>query len=143
MKPLAAVDLMAERSFKGCLTHDLEARNIFVVGEESLDSADLRQEKRICVLVDMIDGTDLLQRGFSNWCSAVVIFDPSGTPPKILASFVAIKGEAMYFANQHGAFKWPFWRRVTRARCSCLFRERKRPLKRQVFACMPRKAVGC
>ncbi len=129
LKPLTAVDLMAEKSFEGSLIHAFGSDNILVVGEESLDGADLRGERRICVLVDMIDGTDLLQRGFSNWCSAVVIFDPQPDPPRILASFVANKGEALYFANEHGAYKWPLRRRVTRGATRLLIPRTNRTLR--------------
>ncbi len=114
MKPLATVDFMAERSFEGSIIHAFGEENVFVVGEESLDEVDLTNEKRICVLIDIIDGTDLLQRGLSNWCSAIVIFTPQPSPPKILASFVAVKGEALYFANEYGASRWPLRYKPTR-----------------------------
>jgi fructose-1,6-bisphosphatase/inositol monophosphatase family enzyme len=113
MKPLAAVDFMAEKSFESSINHTFGTDSVLVIGEESLDSADLESENRICILVDMIDGTDLLQRGFANWCSAVIVFAPQPKPPRILASFVAVKGEALYFANEHGAYRWPLRRRVT------------------------------
>jgi fructose-1,6-bisphosphatase/inositol monophosphatase family enzyme len=84
---------------------------VLVLGEESLykEGSDLRNESRTCVLIDMIDGTDLLQRGFSNWCSAVVVFEPA--KKQIKAAFVALSSRApyLYFATQEkaGAFKKP------------------------------------
>jgi fructose-1,6-bisphosphatase/inositol monophosphatase family enzyme len=88
-KQLAAVDLMAEQTFISAVTAKFGSHSVNVVGEESLRaSVDLRQETRTSVLVDMIDGTDLLQRNFSNWCSAIVVFDPK--KKQILGTFVAI-----------------------------------------------------
>jgi len=109
MKPLASIDLVAERAFEASLLHDFP-NHVRVIGEESLDESVLRGEKKLCVLVDMIDGTDLLERGFSNWCSAVVIFDPAKDPPKILGAFVGIRNEYLYFANDKGAFRTPLRR---------------------------------
>lgn len=88
-KQLTVVDLMAERAFIKAVTTKFGSASVHVVGEESLRStADLTNETRTSVLVDMIDGTDLLQRNFSNWCSAIVIFDPK--KKQILGTFVAI-----------------------------------------------------
>lgn len=73
-----------------------------VFGEESIDETiDLTGNVNIHMLVDMIDGTDLLERGFSNWCSAAVVFDPRGVT--ILASYVLMRQEletCMYYATR-------------------------------------------
>lgn len=109
-KPLARVDLEAEQAFINPFTADFGSDRIYIVGEESLtDSICFADEKRICLLVDMIDGTDLLERHFGNWCSAIVVFDPQAV--EILASFVAVPASSgaqdgsMYYATREGAFK--------------------------------------
>jgi fructose-1,6-bisphosphatase/inositol monophosphatase family enzyme len=87
-KHLVEVDLAAERDFQADISAEF-GDEFAVVGEESLTrDLDLRAEKRKCLLVDMIDGTDLLQHNFSNWCFAAVAFDPC--EPKILGSYVAL-----------------------------------------------------
>jgi fructose-1,6-bisphosphatase/inositol monophosphatase family enzyme len=60
----------------------------------------------------VIDGTDLLQRGLSNWCSAIVIYDPHEM--QIYGAFVAVISDFrdyfMYYAtwNRPGAYKKVF-----------------------------------
>lgn len=108
-KQLATVDFVAEQTFIAAITNKFGGQRVRVLGEESLYSneSDLRAETRTCVLIDMIDGTDLLQRDFSNWCSAIVVFDPKNK--KIKGSFVALdcRQRALYFATERkpGAFK--------------------------------------
>lgn len=105
-KHLVAVDLLAERAFIDDLTRKFGSENIRVIGEECLsESIDLTNETRTTVLIDMIDGTDLLQRGFSNWCSAITVFQPS--EKKIKEAFVALPSENLYYAtvSKFGAYK--------------------------------------
>jgi fructose-1,6-bisphosphatase/inositol monophosphatase family enzyme len=102
-KPLAVVDALAEDLFAHRIARRFGGKNVRVIGEEKLnEEIDLEQEQesRICLLVDMIDGTDLLQRDFSNWCSAVVVFDPQKV--EILAAFVALPRDSLYFATRDG-----------------------------------------
>ena len=75
-----------------------------VLGEESLDpDVDLSGDEGLVALLDTIDGTDLLIRGFGNWCSAAIFFENG----RILASFVALYREGVYFAteNKVGVFR--------------------------------------
>lgn len=79
---------------------------IIVRGEEDFDdeSLDLRNPKwkdKKFAIVDMVDGSDLLERGLSNWCSAVTFFEPQADPGKrILAAFVGMpNGETYYSKN--------------------------------------------
>jgi fructose-1,6-bisphosphatase/inositol monophosphatase family enzyme len=61
--------------------------------------------KRTVLLIDPIDGTDLLARGFSNWCSALVFFHPASEPgKKILLTAVAHGAGLIYYATSNGAF---------------------------------------
>jgi fructose-1,6-bisphosphatase/inositol monophosphatase family enzyme len=105
-------------------SHDEDLR---VLGEETLwkfDKLDLTthhlegygdntkclegREKRMTAIIDMIDGSDLLERGFGNWCSAVVFFlPPSNKEEKseILFSIVqnADDDHTFYFADKKEA----------------------------------------
>lgn len=100
-KTLSKVDAQAELGFQESIAKDF-GKDVAVHGEESLGSPiGLSEETRPSVLVDMIDGTDLLERGFSNWCSAVVIFSPR--PPTIEGAFVLQRsdiGTDVYFATR-------------------------------------------
>jgi len=102
VKALASVDLIAERFFMSCVARKFGRDKVAIYGEESLATdPDLSQETRICILIDIVDGTDLLERNFSNWCSAIVIFDP--TVRKILGSFVFLKserGDYLYYTTR-------------------------------------------
>jgi fructose-1,6-bisphosphatase/inositol monophosphatase family enzyme len=105
-KGLLSVDHYAEKRAKFLLQKKLELSKdeMLVLGEENLtikkDAKDLTNESRLVALLDMVDGTDLLERGLSNWCSAVVFFDPQGERGrKILAAFVGIDEEGVYYST--------------------------------------------
>jgi fructose-1,6-bisphosphatase/inositol monophosphatase family enzyme len=107
-KKLISVDHFAETLAANLLSKKLKRYAPKILGEESLNDAslDLSDEKSLCVLLDMLDGSDLAERGFSNWCSAMVFFLPS--KKKILAAFIAMPDDDLiYFARHdvHGAFK--------------------------------------
>lgn len=98
------VDKAAEDTFKIAikLYAKRSAQLIEVFGEESLrdKTLDLTNRKGIFALADMIDGTDLLERRLSNWCSAVVFFNPQAPRGrKILASFVVLPDGKAYYAS--------------------------------------------
>jgi fructose-1,6-bisphosphatase/inositol monophosphatase family enzyme len=113
-KPALRVDVNAEDSFKRELHryHTKKFKNVKVFGEESLrdKDLDLSSKKELTVLVDAVDGTDLVERGFSNWCSAAAFFDPRRQPgERLLAAFVGVPTldvPEVYFATSegHGAF---------------------------------------
>ena len=105
-KPLLPVDLVMEKNAGIELHQRLGSGRVMVIGEESLrnQDLDLSAETRMVVLVDMIDGTDLLQRGLSNWCSAMVFYDCQCT--EIVAAFVGLPDEGIYFATKDDL--WPF-----------------------------------
>ena len=87
---------------------------LFVIGEESLsirkeEGYDLTGEIRLIVLLDMIDGTDLLERGLSNWCSAMVFLDPqANTGQKILAALVGLPNDGVYYARRDRDHVWKY-----------------------------------
>ncbi len=99
-KPLLAIDLVAERNAVAELSRRLRRYGLLVLGEESLrdEKLDLANEARLVALVDMIDGTDLLERGLSNWCSAMVFYHPP--QQQIAAAFVGLPGDGIYFATK-------------------------------------------
>src|SRR5262249_40843487 len=83
---------------------------------------DLSLEDGLVVLMDMIDGTDLLERRLSNWCSGMVFFEPRAK--RIRASFVGMPDDGVYFATDDSehAFKQPFGRESERKRARHLKR---------------------
>jgi fructose-1,6-bisphosphatase/inositol monophosphatase family enzyme len=63
-------------------------------------------ETKVVAILDMIDGSDLLERGLGNWCSAIVFFDPTTHPPKILFSLVHDADDSViYGADELEAFR--------------------------------------
>ena len=109
-KFLASVDLNAEFTMRDILMNKLGKDKVFVIGEESFsEKIDLSKEtNKIIALMDMIDGTDLLERGFSNWCSAITFYQVNNNKEvKILGAFIAIRGDYIYYAtaDRNGAYK--------------------------------------
>jgi len=106
-KTLKRVDLVAEQNTERALRDKLGLGpdELLFLGEEQLsirqEAKDLTKERKLVVLVDMVDGTDLLERGLSNWCSAMIFFDPRrARGEKILAAFVGIHEDGVYYATQ-------------------------------------------
>jgi hypothetical protein len=99
------VDHVAERQFKTALWG--KCNYVYALGEESLGKTgehipvlNLREKEGVVALVDMIDGTDLLERGMSNWCSAGCLFQPTAAPgSRILGSFVGIPSGEIYYSS--------------------------------------------
>jgi len=83
--------------------------DVHVFGEERLrdETLDLTLQSHICVLVDALDGTDLLERGLGNWCCAAVFFYPSGKPgERIRAAVVGLPSSEIYFASADESSAW-------------------------------------
>jgi fructose-1,6-bisphosphatase/inositol monophosphatase family enzyme len=97
-KPIRAIDLTAEWDAVRSLRRRLGRRDFVVFGEEGLrnNERNLSREKRPVILLDAVDGTDLLARGLSNWCSAMAIFDPLES--RMIATFVGRPGETVFYA---------------------------------------------
>jgi hypothetical protein len=47
----------------------------------------------------MVDGTDLLERSFGNWCSAMVFFDVKHS--KVLESLIGLPNREIYFSRRN------------------------------------------
>jgi fructose-1,6-bisphosphatase/inositol monophosphatase family enzyme len=93
-KELLGVDHFAENAFMDEIRDKL-GDVVSVIGEESLPRTglDLAAQDGIVILCDIIDGTDLLVRGMSNWCSAMVAFEPSQRT--IIAAHVHVVGRGV------------------------------------------------
>lgn len=104
------IDKFSEINAKGILYHGLARTSyrdsLVVWGEESINGQpdlDLSKESRTVVLLDMIDGTDLVNRKVSNWCSALVFYYPP--EKKILGAVVGLPSGHYYCAGcDRGAY---------------------------------------
>jgi len=98
-KPILAIDLHAERACQNRLYRRFSGK-LEVIGEEKLrdPNLDLSRESRLIALIDMVDGTDLLKRGLSNWCSALIFYRPK--KKEIEAAFVGLPTEGIYYATK-------------------------------------------
>lgn len=121
-KGMLTVDQEAEDQCTNFLLKLLGAENVRVLGEETLwkhEELDLNShhiegyseesvevpgaERKLVAIIDMIDGSDLVERNFGNWCSAMVFFKP-GSKPEILFSLIHQADGTIYGADQEGTF---------------------------------------
>jgi hypothetical protein len=124
-KVMLQVDKAAENECARFLRLYFGDDEIRVLGEETLwkfKDLDLRKhhleeygdrvhlvegpETRITVITDMIDGSDLVERNFGNWCSAMIFFRP-GPCPGILFSLIHHEDGTIYGADDAGSFVIP------------------------------------
>jgi len=103
-KSALRVDAYAEDTFEEHLKRyrGKRLKGIKIFGEESIrdPDLDLSQERGTVALVDALDGSDLLERGLSNWCTAVVFFNPTADQgSRILAAFVGLPSNETYYAT--------------------------------------------
>lgn len=121
-KQVLAVDQTAENECTDFLVDHIGDKKVRVLGEETLwkfPALDLSKhhldgygenvrllhgpEERLVVIIDMIDGSDLVERNLGNWCSAMVFFKPC-SHPKILFSMVHNADGTIYGADEHSTF---------------------------------------
>lgn len=79
---------------------------ILVLGEEKgayPDAKLMAAQKGYIAFVDAIDGTDLMARGFSNFCFSFLFFEPKGR--KIILSVIAHSSGILYWADSDGAYR--------------------------------------
>lgn len=104
-KNALVVDYDAENNFREKFKEYRNAmfRGVKVRGEESIkEGTDFHDEEGLVALVDMVDGTDLLERNLSNWCSAAVFFEPDRGKkgePIIRAACVGLPSGKIYYAH--------------------------------------------
>lgn len=79
--------------------------SLLILGEEVKEYPEtlLDVGKEIVCIVDPVDGTDLLARGFSNWCCSLLVFSPKQR--RIRAAVVAHSDGNIYWATDEGAFR--------------------------------------
>src|SRR5437870_5262863 len=106
-KPALNIDVAVESLARAKLKDRLRMFNPLVLGEEYGDEPltedlDVTGRDQLVILLDMVDGTDLLERNLSNWCSAMVFYYPREKKPedRIIAAFIGLPGEAVYFARR-------------------------------------------
>jgi len=96
-KSALVLDISAERDCADYFAQRF-GRDVRIIGEESLpDKIEVGDGPRYWALVDMIDGTDLLEMDIPLWCSAIVIFDVRDV--KILGAVVGLASGEIYFAS--------------------------------------------
>ena len=124
-KVMLQVDKEAENACARFLVGHLGDEQIRVLGEETLwkfKELDLNThhlvgygdrvklvagpESRITAITDMIDGSDLVERDFGNWCSAMIFFRPRPSPG-ILFSLIHHEDGTIYGADEMGSFLIP------------------------------------
>jgi fructose-1,6-bisphosphatase/inositol monophosphatase family enzyme len=104
-KLVKACDLVAEWKAVEMLRSRMNIRDALIVGEESLARmcGALGTQTDLTILLDVIDGTRLLEHGSDGWCSAAVAFlPPTG---EIIASVVMLPSGVAYCASAAGAWK--------------------------------------
>lgn len=116
-KKATRVDMGAEDNFVRYLRSAKRGKfnDIKVFGEER--TTRIETSGSVVALVDMIDGSDLFERGLSNWCSAVLLFDPRRSAgSRILAAFVGIAEPSLkiYHARHGGEKAWVYRRKISR-----------------------------
>jgi len=124
-KVMLEVDKAAENECAQYFVHAFGEQDIRVLGEETLwrfEHLDLRNQRlegygkdtrlveqpetRITAIIDMIDGSDLVERNLGNWCSAMIVFKP-GDKPVILFSLIQNADDVIYGADEKGTFIMP------------------------------------
>lgn len=102
-KEALAIDWDAEVHFRQIFRHEYKEgmfRDATIYGEESIKpSTNFSNEKGLVALTDMVDGTDLLERNLSNWCSAVVFFNREEEKTQIVAACVGLPSGKVYFSH--------------------------------------------
>jgi hypothetical protein len=127
---MLSIDQVAEEKCRSYLVNHIGDRVVRVLGEETLwhpefktldlsrqhlegygekvDGTKVRlvdgAEERLVVIVDMIDGSDLVERNFGNWCSAMIFFKRSANRPEIWFSMVHNADGTIYGADAVGTF---------------------------------------
>ena len=112
------VEAGARLSLYSHFNKTIYSSSLVVWGEESIadrkqkgnEEVDFSGETRTVALLDMIDGTDLVYRDLSNWCSAIVFFYPPER--EILATLVGTPAGLVYCADAVEAFSMKLCRKT-------------------------------
>ncbi len=96
-KELDEIDTAAERGFREYLSEEFK-EDVQVIGEESLAEVTPTTDGRVCVLVDVVDGTDLLEMDIPLWCCAAIAFNAKDR--RIVASVISLASGEIYKATE-------------------------------------------
>jgi fructose-1,6-bisphosphatase/inositol monophosphatase family enzyme len=112
-KAALRADLRAEDEFETYIhTRKKELfSSVFFLGEErpskTAANQDLSSYTGLVALVDAIDGSDLFERRFGNWCCASVFFRPNAAVgSRIEAAFVGLPSRDVYYATSSSDRAW-------------------------------------
>ncbi|MBI4559729.1 MAG: hypothetical protein HY706_19235 [Candidatus Hydrogenedentes bacterium] len=107
VKPAVHIDIYAEIDASLKLNQFLKPKypELQVLGEETLlNNPGVKDFDGLVVLMDMVDGTDLLERNLSNWCSALVFYHPA--QHQILGAFIGIPDQLLWDPNVDKDATW-------------------------------------
>ena len=90
------MDAYAEKRARDYLRKKFMA-GVQVVGEETLNKFTAWGPETICVLLDMIDGTDFFEMAINLWCSAALVYDHQ--KKQVLGAVVGLATGEMYYAH--------------------------------------------
>jgi len=94
-----SLDIWAHKVYKTAFNARF-GNEVAVIGEEARESKKLKA--KFIASIDSIDGTDLMVRGLSNWCTALFVFRPND---RVIVSLVGMPDGVVYYASEEGAGK--------------------------------------
>lgn len=102
-KEALSIDLLAEDRCREVFLAKFGA-DVQFAGEETLAKFSNWGDGRYCVLVDMVDGTDLVEMNLGLWCSAIVIYDLKFK--RIVGAVVGLPTGETYYAEHDRGGAW-------------------------------------
>lgn len=94
-----ALDIWVHKTYKTAFD-DKFGNEVAVIGEEAKEPKKLKAN--FIASIDAIDGTDLMVRSLSNWCTALFFFRPND---RVIVSLVGMHDRVVYYASEAGAKK--------------------------------------
>lgn len=93
------LDIWVHKIYKSAF-EDFFGNKAAIIGEEAKDPKKLKAN--LIASIDAIDGTDLMVKGLSNWCTALFFYSPND---RVIASIVGMHDRVIYYASEAGAKK--------------------------------------
>lgn len=100
-KRLLTIDLNAQQIGEDVLKKQLANAPPTIRGEES--SLVSVGEVDVAALLDMVDGTDLLERNLGNWCSALVLYR-TRKPARIITAVIGLPNKEIFYTRANQTF---------------------------------------
>jgi len=91
------IDIIVQTRAEATISDQLDGHIEFRGEESSL--RELPRGAELAVLLDMVDGTDLLERNFGNWCSAMVFFDVKHA--RVLEALIGTPNREIYHTRRN------------------------------------------